>query len=638
MDCLSARSTVKRVVMMSCTQIGKTEVGLNWIGYIMHHAPQPMLVVVPTLEVRKRWVRQRFDPMLQETTVLAELFNAKRRRDAANSEDMKDYPGGFCVIGGANSPASLASMPIGAVLADEVDRFPWEVGGEGDPLGLIDERTKTFPRRKVFLVSTPTMKDSSRIEEEYERSDQRRYQVACPHCQEYQVLKWANLKWNKAITKTIYVCEHCGCEIDEHYKTRMLAGGRWVPENPDSKIRGYHINGLYAPLGLGFTWNELATEFMRCQDDKAKLKRFINTTLGETWEDRSREVKANHLVERAEPFKLRQVPPGCLILTLGVDTQDDRLAVQLLGWGRGEVCFVLDWVELPGTPGLSPIWLDLIQPCLKLKRLKITDLLASVEPGLDFKTRLITGLRAAGCDRTWLQQRLGRRAADIADMAPAQWPGDVWLDLVQILVTPLVNSAGHELQIQAAAIDSGGHHTHDVYTFVRSAPTRRLMAIQGSNVPNKPILPGRPNAQDINWRGKVIKGGVSLWKIGTDTAKHVLFNRLVGDQQLDAAGRKVRFSADLPSEYFEQLVSESFDPEKNKWIKRRGRRNEALDTWVYACAASHHPQIRVHAMQPREWQRLEAALEPAKVDKTEVNKPAPKQDVPRSERFKRRNL
>jgi len=161
LDSLSVNSPAQRIVLMFAAQLGKTEVGLNWIGYVMQHAPGPMLTVLPTLEVRKRWVRQRLDPLLTETPVIRALFDARRARDAGNAEDMKDFPGGMLVIGGANSPASLASMPIRYVLCDEVDRFPWEVGQEGDPLGLIDERTKTFPRRKVLLVSTPTVKGAA---------------------------------------------------------------------------------------------------------------------------------------------------------------------------------------------------------------------------------------------------------------------------------------------------------------------------------------------------------------------------------------------------------------------------------------------------------------------------------------------
>ena len=257
--------------------------------------------------------------------------------------------------------------------------------------------------------------------------------------------------------------------------------------------------------------------------------------LGESWEDRSRDIKSNALKDRAEPYKLRSVPPGCLLLTAGVDTQDDRLSVQILGWGRKETCWVIDWVEIFGNPARP----------------------------------------------------------------------ELWGSLTELLNQPLAAASGAELFIQATAIDTGGHHTHDVYHFVRSQSARRLMAIKGANVPNKPILAGKPIAQDINRRGKIIKRGVHLWTIGVDTAKHALFGRLHADTNIEPSGRRVRFSDQLPDEYYNQLTSEAFDPEKNRFVKRRGRRNEGLDTWVYGYAAAMHPEIRIHTMNIRDWERLE---------------------------------
>lgn len=548
MDCLSAASTVQSVVLKKAAQVGGTEVGLNWIGYTIEHDQAPMLVVVPTLEVRKRWVRQRLGPLLTETPEIAAIFDGRRSRDATNAEDIKDFPGGMLVLGGANSPASLASMPIKRTLLDDVDRFPWEVGEEGDPIGLIRERQKTFTDRKELLVSTPTIKDASRIDEEYEDSDQREYHVPCPHCGDGLVLKWANLRWNKTLTRAWYICEHCGVEIDEHYKPAMLAAGRWIARHPErsARKRGYHINGLYSPIGLGFSWLELAQTWQRCHDDPPKLKRFINTTLGESWEDRSRDVKPHVLLERAEAYRVRTAPPGCLLLTAGVDTQDDRLSIQILGWGRGETCWVIDWLELPGNPARA----------------------------------------------------------------------ELWLMLAELLTTPVTNAYGRELPIQATAIDSGGHHTHDVYWFTRGTDLppgrrpRRLMAIKGANTPSKPVLATRPTPVDVNRRGRVLKHGAAVWTVGVDTAKHVLTGRLFADGGVEPGARRVRFAGDLPPEYYDQLTSEAFDPEKNRWVKRRGRRNEGLDTWVYGYAAAQHPELRVHTMRKRDWDRLAAQLEP----------------------------
>ncbi len=362
MDCLSASSPVQRIVLMFAAQMTKTEMGLNWIGYVMQHAPAPMLVVLPTLEVRKRWVRQRLDPLLNETPIIRELFDARAKRDAGNAEDLKDFPGGMLVIGGANSPASLASMPIRYVLCDEVDRFPWEVGQEGDPLGLIDERTKTFPRRKVMLVSTPTVKGASRIEGEYAKSDQREYHVPCPHCDELQVLRFRHpdgrygLIHNATSGEVYYACIHCGERIDEHHKPDMLARGRWIPRNPASPVRGYWINGLYSPIGLGFTWREIWRQWEDAHGDTANLKRFINTTLGETWEEAGDSIEDMALIARLEDYP--ETLPASLV-TAGVDVQKDRLEASIVAWGVGEEAWLVDHLILPGDTARPEVWEDL---------------------------------------------------------------------------------------------------------------------------------------------------------------------------------------------------------------------------------------------------------------------------------------
>lgn len=364
MDCLSASSPVQRIVLMFAAQMTKTEIGLNWIGYVMQHAPAPMLVVLPTLEVRKRWVRQRLDPLLNETPVIRALFDARRARDAGNAEDLKDFPGGMLVIGGANSPASLSSMPIRYVLCDEVDRFPWEVGNEGDPLGLIDERTKTFPRRKVLLVSTPTTKGASRIETEYEASDMRQYHVPCPHCGEFQVLAWRHadgsygIRHNEATGRTWYACKECGADIEEHHKPEMLERGRWIARHPERAVRGYHISGLYSPIGLGFTWAEIWQKWQNAHGDTANLKRFINTTLGESWEEQGDSIEDIALIARLEEYP---VNPPIALITAGVDVQKDRLEITVDGWGAGEECWTLDHIILGGDTARADVWDELAE-------------------------------------------------------------------------------------------------------------------------------------------------------------------------------------------------------------------------------------------------------------------------------------
>lgn len=556
MDCLSALSAVRRVVMMFAAQIGKTETGLNWLAYTMHHHPGPMLVVLPTLEVRKRWSLQRLAPMLAETPVLRELMSGYRSRDNANSEEIKDYPGGFLVLGGANSSASLRSMPIRSVLCDELDEFPSAVGTGLDPLDLVAQRTATFRRAKIALISTPTVAGASRIEAEWLASDMRQYQVPCPECGEFQVLVWENLRWDKDLTRCEYYCRHCGAAIQEHHKTALLAAGRWVAQHPERTpmgVRGYTLSALYAPLGLGQSWIDLAREWRDKHKDPARLKTFLNEKLAQPWEDRTSDIAYQGLADRATPWPRRAIPDGCLLLTAGVDVQDNRLAVQICGWGREETCYVLDWVEIPGDPARP----------------------------------------------------------------------ELWDALTELLNAPLRNRFGHDLHIQASAIDTGGHYTHEVYAYVRARRVRRPMAIKGHSTPGRPVLASRPTPQDIQINGRMQRHGVALWMIGADTAKHVLYRRLHSDAATQAEAHMIRFAADLGDEYYLQLIAEVFDPARNRWVIRRGRRNEGLDTWCYAYAAAHHPELRVHAKRARDWDALQSALEPGATPPKSAPEPKP---------------
>lgn len=560
MDCLSERSPVQEVVLMFATQRGKTEVGLNWIGYVMDHSPAPMLVVVPTLEVRKRWVRQRLDPMLTETPALAQLRAARAMRDAGNAEDIKDFPGGMLVIGGANSPASLASMPIKFVLCDEVDRFPWDVGGEGDPLGLIAERQQNFPRRKTLLVSSPTIKGASQIETAFAGTDQRYYHVPCPHCGERQILRWKQLQWDRQLTEARYVCPHCGGEALEHHKQAMLEAGRWVPSNPDAPPwrRGYHLNKLYSPIGLGSTWAELAREWVSVQGDKVRLKRFINTSLAETWEDDSGKLESHVLMQRAETYALRQLPPGCLALTAGVDTQDDRLALQILGWGMGRH-WIIDWTTLMG---------DTQRP-------------------------------------------------------------EVWASLEAYLQLPLLNAWGRRIPISAVAIDRGGHRTEQVDAFAHQHRARLWLSVAGSRYYGKSILAKAPTKVEGTPSGRSAKWGMEYWEVGADVAKsQILQGWLVSDAAVDPEKRVLRFSKELQKGYYDELTSEVFDPEINRWRKKSGgRRNEGLDTLVYAMAAGRHPRLRLHRRSKAQWEAEAMLLEQAPTTPA-AEAPAPAAPLP----------
>lgn len=350
-DDLSPSSPVERVVFMKAAQVGGTECGNNWLGYVIHHAPGPMLMVQPTVDMAKKLSKQRLAPMIEESPVLRERISPSRERDSGNTMMMKEFRGGVLMLTGANSAVGLRSMPIKNLFLDEVDAYPGDVDGEGDPVQLAERRTTTFSRRKIFLVSTPTIRDVSRIEKEYLASDQRRYYVPCPHCQNMDWIRWANIKWQNDDPKTAALwCEACGSEIQEHFKTDMLLAGEWRATAGGDGTHGYHLSSLYSPLGWK-SWAVIVKEFLAAKNDPPVLKGWVNTVLGETWEESySAKIGADALAERAEDYPLLTVPEGGLLLTAGVDVQDNRLAITVRAWGEGEESWLVNWTEIHGDP------------------------------------------------------------------------------------------------------------------------------------------------------------------------------------------------------------------------------------------------------------------------------------------------
>ena len=367
MDCLSTTSPVQRVVLMAGAQLGKTEGGANWLGYVIDHAPGPMLMVQPTVDMAKRLSKQRLETLINETPTLADKIAPARSRDSGNTMFSKEFPGGMMILTGANSATGLRSTPCRYIFLDEVDAFPSDVDGEGDPVTLAERRSTTFSRRKIFMTSTPTVKDFSRIESEYLLSDQRRFYVPCPCCEAMQWLKWPQLKWQDNEPSTVaYECEACCERFSESNKTRMLTAGEWRATAPgDGKTAGFHISSLYSPLGWK-SWEEVVEDFLRAKGDAPRLKTWVNTVLGETWEeDYASKVSADGLLERCEHYKPAMVPEGGLALTVGVDVQDNRLAVSVWAWGRDEEGWLLDHQEIYGDPSRPELWKQLDEVALR---------------------------------------------------------------------------------------------------------------------------------------------------------------------------------------------------------------------------------------------------------------------------------
>ena len=363
MDHMSLHSTARDICVMKPAQSGVTEAIINFICYVMDHAPAPMMILLPTLEMRDAWRSQKLNPAIMETPVINQLLGGLRGRDSANRQDLIDFPGGVLFLSGGNSPNSYAQRSVRYLVLDDLDRFPAEAGEEGDILLLSEGRTKSFHRHKRVYVSTPTLVDGL-IDRKWSVSDQRHYHVPCPLCGEFQPLEWGGADESVGIKYTIldeetvavhYRCRKCGGNIPESCKTEMLARGHWVPTHPRRSRLGYQFNSLYAPIGIGPTWAELVQAWLAAQEHTSSLRAFYNTQLGLPWEERGQSVDPLTIFARREDFRHR---PQMLRIA-GIDVQKDRLEMTIYDFGAGEECWAVEHVIVYGdTAGEDP-WREL---------------------------------------------------------------------------------------------------------------------------------------------------------------------------------------------------------------------------------------------------------------------------------------
>lgn len=573
MDCLSPGNPVQEVVFMKPTQIGGTELGLNWVGAIIHQGLGPTMIVLPTSNAAKKASKTRVAPMIADTPVLHGRVRDAKSRDSGNTTLLKEFDGGVLIFAGANSATELKSSPAGNIFLDEIEEYPDDVDGQGDPEELATKRADTFARQKRLKVSTPTV-TGGRIDRAYQASDQRKFYVPCPHCAHEQTLRFERLKWQLssrweitrhddgevvevepdtpgAVERTMgdlvdvwYECEACDQRIHEHYKTRMLNAGRWVAHNPGpDRAAGFHLNALYSPIGW-FGWRKIVLSWLRAQKDTtgASAKTFCNTVEGLPYTDPGETIDEHWLRKRTEAdWRVGgTVPAGALLLCAGVDVQHDRLEVAVWGYGRNAETWLVDVHVLHGSPVMPEVWTAL------------------------------EGL----LDHSWL------------------------------------HALGGKLRLEQMAIDAGdGNTTHFVRQFVRKwAPTRRVIAVKGQAVQGKPLL-GKPTDQDVNWRGQVIRNAVQLWPVGSDAGKAAFYARL----RIEAPGPGyVHLPSGLSEEIFAQLTAEKLITRyvrgypRREWQLPRGRRNEQLDCRVYADAAAERYGVRFAS-----WDRIEAGLRAA---------------------------
>jgi phage terminase large subunit GpA-like protein len=573
MDCLSPVSSIERVVVMKGAQIGVSECGNNWIGYVIHHAPGPMLAVLPTVEMAKRNSKQRIDPLIEESEVLRERVQPARSRDAGNTVLAKEFPGGVLVMTGANSAVGLRSMPVRYLFLDEVDGYPGDLDGEGDPVALAEARTRTFARRKIFIVSTPTIKGASRIEREYLGTDQRRFFLPCPHCGHMQWLEFERLRWEKGQPDTAhYLCEGCEGQIYEHHKTRMLEQGEWrataKTEDNNGKTAGFHVSSLYSPVGWR-SWARIGAAWETAQGNDAALKSVRNTDLGETWQERGEAPDWQRLYDRREDYDLGTLPSGGLFLTAGADVQRDRIEVDIWAWGRGLESWLVDHMVIEGGPADPKSWGAL------------TALLSQTWP-----------------NNTGGQHGLARLAIDTGYEAPAVY---TW-----------ARGAGHG---QVAPIKGVGG-------FERSAP-----------VAGPTYVDATERGRRLRRGARLWTVSVAVFK--SETYRFLRLDRPT-DEDLEAGTAfpdgYVHLPRGIDSEWLKQFCAEQLVTVRNRqgfskleWQKLR-ERNEALDCRVYARAAAWIAGI--DRWSERIWENLEGQAGMA-----EVHAPRePSSNAPRAER------
>lgn len=350
-------NNVKEVVLMCSSQVGKTEILLNCIGYHIHYEPAPMLVVQPTVDMAKSFSKERLANMIRDCPVLKGKVKDARSRDSDNTVLHKKFPLGHITICGANSPAGLASRPIRVVLLDEVDRYPLSAGAEGDPTSLAQKRMKTFWNRKTVMVSTPTIKGLSRIEAAFLGSDQSYYYVGCKDCGYKQRLLWKQVEFHDNDPKTAkYKCENCQSRWNDADRWNAIRdNGEWR-STKESEIKGFHLSELYSSWS---TLSEIVKNFLESKDDPTRLKTWVNTSMGESWEDEGVGIDDIPFMSRRENYYPDNLPKGIVLLTAGVDVQDDRIEVEVVGWGKDEECWSVDYKIFYGDLSTMRIWDDL---------------------------------------------------------------------------------------------------------------------------------------------------------------------------------------------------------------------------------------------------------------------------------------
>ncbi|MFT2186351.1 phage terminase large subunit family protein [Pseudomonas putida] len=568
MRCLSPAHPCKRVITMVASQLMKTQIALNWIGAIIHMSPSNILTLLPSLALAKR-VSSRIGKTIAATPELKARVAASRSRDARNTMDTKEFEGGTLYATTAGSASNLAELAARFIYGDEIDRWDVDVDEEGDPIDLAETRGSTFGRNaKFYFSSSPTIKGASRIADLFETSDQRHYYVPCPTCGHMQVLEWERLLYSADFQTVHYQCSSPDCDvlIEENHKVEMLAQGEWRSHaKGDGETVGFHLNALYAPLGWT-SWADLAKQF-----EKAKRA-----------QDRG----------DLEPMQVFY------------NTRLAKVWDSAIEQTKAEVLQARALQE------------DYVLGTLPVGALALT---ASVDVQAN-RLELMVMAWGAGMERWVVDHQV--IPGDPADER-------TWAVLDDRLKIRYRHPCGVSLAILATGIDSGGHHTHEVYQFTRVRRWRNVFALKGASKPGRPVIAQRPSQVDVTWKGQTERNGAELWIVGTDTAKDWIYNRYSFEKGPGA----LHFAKDLPDEFFQQCVAERKIAryvkgyKRIEWVKSKAERNEALDLMVYNLAMANF--LGLHRYGEHDWDKLRQALAQASLfDQGEQQPAQPQASVP----------
>lgn len=527
---------VRHITVVASSQVGKSELELNAIGYIIDQDPGSILYIQPTIDDAKKFSRLRIAPMLRDSPRLRAKVSDVKSRDSGNTILQKTFPGGMLTIVGSQSPSALASTPARYIIGDERDRWALSAGTEGDPWALAEARTTTYYNAKLIDVSTPTIKGLSPIEKSFANGTRERWCSQCPHCGEWHNIVFDDIKFDFDTVKTgriddyaiksiAWACPSCGCLSSEAEMRAQPA--KWIAENPAALQRGHRSFWLNAFASPWKSWQSVVYAFLAARKDPQKLKTVYNTLLGELWEDRGDLADEDEMLARREDYGTRldgtpvELPESVLVLTCGVDTQDDRLEYEVVGWGHyGE-----SW---------------------------------------GIKKGIIMG--------------------DPNDDAP-------WLRLDEVISHVYRFANGRGLTISMTFVDSGGHKTQSVYKHCRERQGRRVFAIKGQGGDGVPFT-RPPSKVKIVVSGRAI-GQAWLYNLGVDAGKA----DIMGALKVQEAGPKYCHfprGADrgYDAAYFNGLMSERMTMKttngRTRWVWEKlvgHERNEPLDCRNYAMAA-----------------------------------------------------